>query len=58
MTLNTFHFAGVSDKNVTLGVPRIKEILNAGRKIKTPSMTIHIKPELQPNLESGEKIAK
>ena len=29
MTLNTFHTAGISAKNVTLGVPRIKEILNA-----------------------------
>lgn len=27
MTLNTFHFAGVSSKNVTLGVPRLKVIL-------------------------------
>jgi len=36
MTLNTFHFAGVSSKNVTLGVPRLKEILNLSRKIKTP----------------------
>lgn len=26
MTLNTFHFAGVSSKNVTLGVPRLKVI--------------------------------
>ncbi len=41
MTLNTFHAAGISSKNVTLGVPRIKEILNATRNIKTPSMTIH-----------------
>jgi len=24
MTLNTFHLAGVSDKNVTLGVPRLQ----------------------------------
>lgn len=40
MTLNTFHAAGISSKNVTLGVPRIKEILNATRNIKTPSMTI------------------
>ena len=38
---NTFHTAGISAKNVTLGVPRIKEILNATRKIKTPSMSIH-----------------
>ncbi|KAL3958875.1 hypothetical protein ACCO45_007037 [Purpureocillium lilacinum] len=38
MTLNTFHFAGVSSKNVTLGVPRLKEILNLAKDIKTPSM--------------------
>ncbi|KAH0252214.1 RNA polymerase II largest subunit, partial [Aureobasidium melanogenum] len=37
MTLNTFHFAGVSSKNVTLGVPRLKEILNVATNIKTPS---------------------
>ncbi|OCK95282.1 DNA-directed RNA polymerase II subunit RPB1 [Cenococcum geophilum 1.58] len=40
MTLNTFHFAGVSSKNVTLGVPRLKEILNVATNIKTPSMTV------------------
>jgi len=42
MTLNTFHTAGISAKNVTLGVPRIKEILNASKNIKTPSMSIYI----------------
>ncbi|KAJ5161805.1 hypothetical protein N7492_007197 [Penicillium capsulatum] len=41
MTLNTFHFAGVSSKNVTLGVPRLKEILNVAPNIKTPSMTVY-----------------
>lgn len=41
MTLNTFHFAGVSSKNVTLGVPRLKEILNVATNIKTPSMVIY-----------------
>ncbi|KAF2017627.1 DNA-directed RNA polymerase II subunit RPB1 [Aaosphaeria arxii CBS 175.79] len=41
MTLNTFHFAGVSSKNVTLGVPRLKEILNIAANIKTPSMMVH-----------------
>ncbi|KAL6705981.1 DNA-directed RNA polymerase II core subunit rpo21 [Coniothyrium glycines] len=40
MTLNTFHFAGVSSKNVTLGVPRLKEILNIAANIKTPSMIV------------------
>lgn len=28
MTLNTFHYAGVSAKNVTLGVPRLNELIN------------------------------
>ncbi|PNS18308.1 DNA-directed RNA polymerase II subunit rpb1 [Sphaceloma murrayae] len=45
MTLNTFHFAGVSSKNVTLGVPRLKEILNVATNIKTPSMTVYQVPE-------------
>jgi DNA-directed RNA polymerase II subunit RPB1 len=40
MTLNTFHFAGVSSKNVTLGVPRLKEILNLSKAIKTPGNII------------------
>ena len=31
MTLNTFHFAGVSAKNVTLGVPRLTEIINISK---------------------------
>ncbi|KAL5615009.1 hypothetical protein BROUX41_005074 [Berkeleyomyces rouxiae] len=42
MTLNTFHFAGVSSKNVTLGVPRLKEILNLATNIKTPSMQVFL----------------
>src|SRR5690606_14996549 len=45
MTLNTFHFAGVSSKNVTLGVPRLKEILNVAKNIKTPSMLVYQVPE-------------
>ena len=36
MTLKTFHFAGVATMNVTLGVPRIKEIINAAKIISTP----------------------
>ncbi|KAJ4297019.1 DNA-directed RNA polymerase II core subunit rpo21 [Collariella sp. IMI 366227] len=45
MTLNTFHFAGVSSKNVTLGVPRLKEILNVAKDIKTPSMVVYLDAE-------------
>merc|ERR1712151_1238015 len=36
MTLKTFHFAGVASMNVTLGVPRLKEVINASRNINTP----------------------
>lgn len=36
MTLKTFHFAGVASMNITQGVPRIKEIINASSKISTP----------------------
>jgi len=39
MTLKTFHFAGVASMNITLGVPRIKEIINASKKISTPIVT-------------------
>lgn len=39
MTLKTFHFAGVASMNITLGVPRIKEIINAIKDISTPIIT-------------------
>jgi DNA-directed RNA polymerase III subunit RPC1 len=39
MTLKTFHFAGVASMNITLGVPRIKEIINAAKNISTPIIT-------------------
>ena len=44
MTLNTFHFAGVSEMNVTTGLPRIIEILDSRKEIKTPMMEIFLKP--------------
>jgi len=46
MTLNTFHFAGVSAKNVTLGVPRLREIINVAKKIKTLSLSVYLKPRV------------
>ena len=49
MTLNTFHMAGVSSLNVTLGVPRLKEIMNNSKTIKTPSMTIYLKNDVNQN---------
>ncbi len=42
MTLNTFHFAGVSEMNVTTGLPRIIEIFDAAKEIKTPMMEIYL----------------
>ena len=45
MTLNTFHFAGVASKNVTLGVPRLKELINCTRNPKVSNMSIFLTPE-------------
>ncbi|CAI4231731.1 unnamed protein product [Auanema sp. JU1783] len=45
MTLNTFHFAGRGEMNVTLGIPRLREILmTASQNIATPSAQIAILP--------------
>ncbi|MCL4328695.1 MAG: DNA-directed RNA polymerase subunit A'' [Candidatus Thermoplasmatota archaeon] len=43
MTMRTFHFAGVREMNVTLGLPRLIEIVDARRIPTTPSMVIHLK---------------
>jgi len=48
MTLNTFHFAGVAEMNVTMGLPRIIEILDGRKEISTPMMEIYLeKPHNQ-----------
>jgi DNA-directed RNA polymerase I subunit RPA1 len=57
MTLNTFHLAGHSAKNVTLGIPRLREIvMTASKSISTPTMTLHLNPEITD--EDGERFAK
>ncbi|KAF2259470.1 beta and beta-prime subunits of DNA dependent RNA-polymerase [Lojkania enalia] len=57
MTLNTFHLAGHAAKNVTLGIPRLREIvMTASAKISTPAMTLYPHPELPK--EQCEKFAK
>lgn len=43
MTLNTFHFAGVSELNVTTGLPRLIEILDGRKNINTKMMEIYLK---------------
>lgn len=55
MTLKTFHFAGVASMNVTQGVPRIKEIINAAKVISTPIITVVLD---QPNNELVGRIVK
>jgi len=44
MTLNTFHFAGVAEMNITMGLPRIIEILDGRSNLKTPMMEIYLNP--------------
>ena len=42
LTLRTFHVAGVASKNVTLGIPRLKELIDARRNIKTALTRVHL----------------
>ncbi|KAI5711738.1 hypothetical protein M8J75_002812 [Diaphorina citri] len=56
MTLNTFHFAGVSSKNVTLGVPRLKEIINISKKPKAPSLTVFLTGQAARDAEKAKNV--
>ncbi|KAJ3991168.1 hypothetical protein F5050DRAFT_1872774, partial [Lentinula boryana] len=56
MTLNTFHYAGVSSKNVTLGVPQLKEIINVATNIKTPSLSVYLEPALRFNANLAKNV--
>ncbi|KAF2218814.1 hypothetical protein BDZ85DRAFT_307063 [Elsinoe ampelina] len=57
MTLNTFHLAGHSAKNVTLGIPRLREIvMTASMNIPTPTMTLYLNEEISE--EDGQQFAK
>lgn len=57
MTLNTFHFAGRGDMNVTLGIPRLREILmTASAKLKTPNMDIPFRNEISNLTKKAEKL--
>jgi DNA-directed RNA polymerase II subunit RPB1 len=56
MTLNTFHFAGVASKKVTSGVPRLKEILNVAKTMKTPSLTVYLDPSYASDQEKAKEI--
>lgn len=56
MTLNTFHFAGVAEMNVTVGLPRIIEILDGRKNISTPMMEVYLEKK-HANPESVKEFA-
>ncbi|PHT58110.1 DNA-directed RNA polymerase II subunit 1 [Capsicum baccatum] len=58
VTLNTFHYAGVSAKNVKLGVPRLGEIIIVAKKIKTPSLSVYLKPEMSTLIKEDVEFVK
>jgi DNA-directed RNA polymerase II subunit RPB1 len=56
LTLNTFHHAGVAEKNVTLGVPRIKELIDARRNNQTPSTDLFLREPFCRNKRYVDKL--
>jgi len=45
MTMRTFHYAGVAEINVTLGLPRLIEIMDARREPSTPTMAVYLQDD-------------
>jgi DNA-directed RNA polymerase subunit A" len=56
MTLRTFHYAGVAEMNVTLGLPRLIELVDARRVPSTPMMTVHVDKKLRNDRAAVEQI--
>ena len=57
MTMRTFHYAGVAELNVTLGLPRLIEIVDARKKISTPTMDIFFEEEYKNDEEFVRRLA-
>ncbi len=57
MTMRTFHYAGVAEISVTMGLPRLIEIVDARRIPSTPMMTIYLKGEKKGDGDHAKKIA-
>jgi len=57
MTLRTFHYAGVAEMNVTLGLPRLIELVDARRVPSTPMMTIYVEKKLKGDRQAVQQIA-
>ncbi|MCL4345379.1 MAG: DNA-directed RNA polymerase subunit A'' [Candidatus Thermoplasmatota archaeon] len=58
MTMRTFHYAGVKDVDVTLGLPRIIEIVDARRTPSTPSMNIFLTSEYEKSEEVVNRVMR
>ncbi len=58
MTLRTFHYAGVREFNVTLGLPRLIEIVDARRTPSTPMMTIFLDEEHRHDRDKAREVAQ
>jgi DNA-directed RNA polymerase subunit A" len=57
MTMRTFHYAGVAEINVTLGLPRLIEIVDARKVPSTPTMTIRLMPEYAYDRDLAREVA-
>ena len=57
MTMRTFHYAGVAEINVTLGLPRLIEIMDARKEPATPTMTIYLEPEFGDRPGQGAEVS-
>ena len=57
MTMRTFHYAGVATVNVTQGLPRIIEIVDARKVPNTPTMTIRLKSDKSDSADAAKKLA-
>ncbi|MGQ9514264.1 MAG: DNA-directed RNA polymerase subunit A' [Thermoproteota archaeon] len=58
MTLRTFHYAGVKEMDVTLGLSRLIEILDARKTPKTPMMTIYLDKKHSSSRQAAAALAK
>ena len=57
MTMRTFHYAGVTELNVTLGLPRLIEIVDARKDIATPTMDIYFEDDKRNDEEFVKTLA-
>jgi DNA-directed RNA polymerase subunit A" len=57
MTMRTFHYAGVAEINVTLGLPRLIEIVDARKIPSTPTMTIRLNSEYAGDRDRAREVA-